>query len=338
MDKTVVGLFDTTDAAQRAVSEIIDLGIARDDVSLVARHADNAQAVGDTADGAAAGAGVGAATGGVLGLLVGLGALAIPGIGPIIAAGPLAAAIGTAAAAVTGTAIGAVGGAAVGGLLGALVDAGVPEEHANLYSEGVRRGGTLLVVHAPETSADRVQSIMTRNGAVDVNKRGENWRREGWSRFDPNADPGKFGDNKWEESSKVGTAGGTIAGATTGAAIGAAGGPVGAVVGGLAGAAVGAGVGAAADSAGEALEDSTFDPDYRQHYNTYYGTTGRSYETYRPYYNYGYTLASDPLYRDRDWATVEPEARRRWEMDNPTPWEDIKDSVRYAWDKVRGRR
>jgi hypothetical protein len=89
--------------------------------------------VDDRAEGAGKGAGIGAGLGGAAGLLAGLGLLAIPGLGPVFAAGWLAA-----------TAVGAAAGAATGGLVGALTEAGVSKEDAPLYAEGVRRGGTLV--------------------------------------------------------------------------------------------------------------------------------------------------------------------------------------------------
>jgi len=137
---------------------------------------------GDNAaeDGAAAGAGVGALTGGGAGLLAGLGTLAIPGIGPVIAGGwLLAGAVGALAGA-------AVGGAA-GGLLGALANAGVSEEEAHVYAEGVRRGGTLLSVRAEDDRAETIAAILRHAGGVDINARRADYLAEGWAGFDEDA-------------------------------------------------------------------------------------------------------------------------------------------------------
>jgi hypothetical protein len=191
MARTIVGLFDTHMEAQQAVNDLTTSGVARDAISIVASDArgEYATSVGDTSqagEGAAAGAVSGGVLGGLLGLLVGVGALAIPGIGPIVAAGPLAAALGTAGAtAVAGAGI----GAASGGLLGALIGAGIPEEEAHAYTEGVRRGGTLVTVTTDAVADSTVTAILQRNGAVDIDARGAEWRRSGWDRFDPNADP-----------------------------------------------------------------------------------------------------------------------------------------------------
>jgi hypothetical protein len=343
MAKTVVGLFDSFTAAQNVVQELVNAGFPRNDISLLAsdRRGEYARAVGGTesaaGEGAAAGAVGGGVMGGVLGLLVGLGALAIPGIGPVIAAGPLAAALGTAGAtAVAGAGI----GAATGGLIGALVGAGIPEEDASFYAEGVRRGGTLVLVKTSDDMANRAYDIMQLAGAVDVDKRGAEWRAGGWTRFDENAEPYTgftSADEEWRESSKIGTVGGGVAGAATGAVMGSAAGPVGTVAGGVAGAAAGAGIGAAADVAGEKAEDyfRRYDSDYRTHYQTYGANTGYTYEQYQPVYRYGYSLATDPAYRGWEWDQIEPEARRRWEERNPNTWERFKASVRYAWERVK---
>jgi hypothetical protein len=353
MAKTVVGLFDTAAEAQSVVQELINSGFQRNDISLVANDAKGEYAnyreasreVGATGSSTAEGAGAGAVGGGVLGgvfgLLVGVGALAIPGIGPVLAAGPLAAALGAAGAS---TLVGAGIGAAAGGIIGALVGAGIPEEDAGFYAEGVRRGGTLVLVKSSDDMAQRAYDAMRRYGAVDVDERSGSWRTSGWKGFDANAEPytGKTDiDDKWQRSSKVGTTAGAVAGAATGAAIGAVGGPVGMAVGGVAGAATGAGVGATGDVVGESYKEGDFgryDNDFRTHYQTTAANSGYSYDQYAPVYRYGYGLANDPMYRDRDWSTIESDARSRWEERNPGTWEQFKESVRYAWDKARGAR
>jgi uncharacterized membrane protein len=195
MSKTVVGLFDTYPVAQNVVQELMDSGIRREDISVVA----NENAVGRdrttettgtaASEGAGAGAVGGTVIGGALGLLVGAGLLTIPGIGPVLAAGPLAAAIGSGAAIAGAGALGAGVGAATGGLLGGLVGAGVPEQEAEYYAEGVRRGGTLVAVSTDDQTATMVRGVMQRHGPVDVESRSAEWRQSGWSRFDPNADP-----------------------------------------------------------------------------------------------------------------------------------------------------
>lgn len=276
MTKTVIGLFDTLAEAQAAMDDLTRFGVRREDISVVARgeQRDETREVGSdaAAEGAGAGAVGGTLVGGALGLLVGTGLLVIPGIGPVLAAGPIAAAIGTIGAAAGATALGAGIGAAAGGLLGGLMGAGVPENEAEAYVEGVRRGGTLLSVQVNDVEADDVRELLLRNGAVDMSRRADEWRSGGWGtdnsidttavdddtsipRGDSYSISGQRANDDWQESSKLGTATGTAAGAAAGATIGAVGGPVGAAIGGVAGAAAGAGAGAAGDVAGERLED-----------------------------------------------------------------------------------
>lgn len=188
--KTVVGLFENYTDADRAVSELNTRGFNRNEISVAAR--DNSirnQVAGESAreqavaESAGAGAVGGAVVGGLGGLLVGIGALAIPGIGPIITAGTLATALGT-------TAAGAGIGAAAGGLIGALVGMGIPEEDAHFYAEGVKRGGVLVTVQTSDDRASEALNIMRRARAVDVDTQRQSWRETGWSgRFDDTFDP-----------------------------------------------------------------------------------------------------------------------------------------------------
>jgi hypothetical protein len=284
MTRTVIGLFDTIGEAQNVVQSLLDGGLSRDNISLITQNSEgiaaNAHEVGgdSAADGAGAGAVGGTVVGGVLGLLVGAGLLAIPGIGPVLAAGPIAAAIGSASAAIGAAALGAGVGAATGGLMGGLVSAGVSEDDARYYTEGVRRGGTLVSVTADDADADRASDIMRRMGAVDIERRRAEWHSQGWDdqagdyASDKAAGTRSETTAEWRDSSKVGTAGGTLAGAATGAAIGAAGGPVGAVIGGVAGAATGAATGAAGDVAGEKAQDSGAVDDTTKTYRDTSGT------------------------------------------------------------------
>lgn len=177
MAKTVVGLMNTAEEAQSVVRELVESGFERGDIGMMTgpsgRDA-SAHAAGDTSSttsGALTGAGTGAALGGVAGLVVGLAALPIPGIGPIIAAGPLAAAL-------AGAGVGAV----AGGLIGVLTNMGVPDEEAHYYAEGVKRGGTLVTVNVRDDEmAEVAAEIMREHGAVDIDERAGRWKEEGWS-------------------------------------------------------------------------------------------------------------------------------------------------------------
>jgi hypothetical protein len=81
----------------------------------------------------------------------------------------------------------------------------------------------------------------------------------------------------------------------------------------------------------------TYADDFRKNFTSSYGDRGYTYDRYEPAYRYGYMLANDQRYSGWDWPAVETEARRGWEKSNKGAWEDFKDSIRYAWDRVRGR-
>jgi hypothetical protein len=117
--------------------------------------------------------------GGLAGLLIGLGTLAVPGVGPVIAAGPIATML-----------VGAAGGAAIGGIVGALMEMGVPEGDAHVYSEALRRGSTMVAVTGPESKVQTVSDIFRRFDPIDIKQRSESWRSgDGWDRFDHARDP-----------------------------------------------------------------------------------------------------------------------------------------------------
>jgi len=181
MTQTLTGLFDQYDDARRAVQDLEAAGVPHRDISIVANNARGVHpGTAAAADDAGTGAGIGAAVGGVGGLLAGLGLLAIPGLGPVVAAGWLASA-----------AVGAVGGAAIGGaaggLVGALTHAGVPEEDAHVYAEGVRRGGTLVTAKVADELAPTARPILSDDRSVDLSSRRTAYSADGWDRFDPKA-------------------------------------------------------------------------------------------------------------------------------------------------------
>lgn len=180
MSKTITRLFDDYSDGAAAVRELETLGVSHDDVSIVANNArgdhDGVKDHGDVERGAS----TGALLGGAGGLLAGLGLLAIPGLGPIVAAGWLAA---TAA----GAGIGAVGGAATGGVVEGLKNAGHTDEEAHVYSEGVRRGGTLVSAKVPDNLIAQAEAILDRNKSVDAATRGAAYRQSGWTGFDADA-------------------------------------------------------------------------------------------------------------------------------------------------------
>jgi uncharacterized protein (TIGR02271 family) len=93
-----------------------------------------------------------------------------------------------------------------------------------------------------------------------------------------------------------------------------------------------------AGAAGEAGGFATYETDFRSHYTTSLASRGHPYERWSPGYRYGYELARDPRYAGREWTALEPEARRDWETRHQGTWDEFKDTIRHAWEKVRGRR
>ncbi len=184
MTQTVTGLFDEYADAKRAVHDLEAAGVPHGDISIVANNAAGEHGgqgrAGAAGEDAGKGAGIGATVGGVGGLLAGLGLLAIPGLGPVVAAGWLASTL-------VGAGVGAAVGGAAGGLVGALTHAGVPEDHANIYAEGVRRGGALVTARVDEGYAPMAREILSGQRSVDLQARREAYASEGWSGFDGSA-------------------------------------------------------------------------------------------------------------------------------------------------------
>ena len=183
MTVTISRLYDNYVDAQRAVQSLENAGVPHSDISIVANNSDNWYNSGkrvdadDVEEGAGKGAGIGAGVGGAAGLLAGLGLLAIPGLGPVVAAGWLAA-----------TAVGAAAGAATGGIVGALTEAGVSKDEAPLYAEGVRRGGTLVSARVSDADRARLDAILNQS-AVNLRDRSAAWQKSGWTTFDPASKP-----------------------------------------------------------------------------------------------------------------------------------------------------
>jgi hypothetical protein len=165
---SVFGIYNTRESVERAVDMFLKSGFTSSDISVllpenlggkpIATHKDTKAPEGATAGGAG-----GAVVGGTLGLLAGIGALAIPGLGPFIAAGPIMAAL-------AGMGV----GGAVGGFAGALIGMGIPEYEAKRYEGRIQKGGILLSVHCDTSDQiKRAKEIMKNTGAEDIASTGE---------------------------------------------------------------------------------------------------------------------------------------------------------------------
>jgi hypothetical protein len=175
MAKTIAGFFRNQAEGEHARAALNQAGFSPDEVSFMAgdTRSQETPKVGPSLKdaGTESEAGSDAFVGGLIGLAAGVIALVVPGIGPLLAAGPLAAAIG-----------GATAGVAVGGVVGLLKDHGISDEKAEFYAEGVRRGGALVTVHGVDEDREKAaRSILDKSGAIEVEQLADEWRRAGWT-------------------------------------------------------------------------------------------------------------------------------------------------------------
>ena len=189
---TICRLYDSYSDASRVVVMLEAAGLPPSETSVISNNSDTWYSAPKTAnvipmrnysasskaDGKVEGAALGAAIGATAATAASLVTmLAIPGVGAVVGAGWLAALLGSMA----------IGGVA-GGLLGALINAGISEEDAQVFVEGVRRGGTVVAVRAPQSELPRIVPIMNQS-SVNLRERSELYRKSGWQSFDPNAVP-----------------------------------------------------------------------------------------------------------------------------------------------------
>lgn len=184
MTRTIVGHFATSNDAQNALDQLERSGFTAGDVSYVAHDATGAFA--DVLRGrmhSSSGTVKGATAGGVSGLLLGLAAVAIPGVGPLVAAGPIATALA-----------GAGVGAATGGMLGALADMGVPEKAGEHWSRAVAQGGPLVIIRANDDNAERALSVLESAGAEEIRQHEPAVGASGVEPSHPHAAPENYGE------------------------------------------------------------------------------------------------------------------------------------------------
>jgi hypothetical protein len=236
--ETIVGLFDTPDAATQAIEALRREGYGKAEIGLLMRddikseldveRREMREGMGESAAVGAFGGGV---IGGLGGLAIGLTGLLIPGFGPALVAGSLAGLVG-----------GAAVGAATGGIVGSLIELGVPHEQARLYQTGVERGGVLLSVSVPEAEAAAVRTLLEQHGLIDVHSP-DRHRQHAWN------PPRQVAEAHHEgEALAIGAAGGVV-GAIAGGFIA---GPSGVAI----GSALGTATGAMAGSVSESREET----------------------------------------------------------------------------------
>lgn len=318
----VYGIYRDRLSVEEAVDRLEASGFRREDISVLlsdqAGTKDFAHEKQTKApEGTATGAATGGVVGGTLGLLAGLGALAIPGVGPLLAAGPIVSALA-----------GVGAGGAIGGLIGALVGMGIPEYEAKRYEGRIKSGGILLSVHCDNSDwVKRAKDLLETTGAEDIASAGE--ARADFAKSDKPLPRGT------ERQHDTGTTrdrrdwSGTESGysdrerevrRSTEPSFSERDREVQRM------------------AAGSSQAYTQYDADYRRDFALRYPGSRHSYEQYEPAYRFGSTWASDDRYRNSDWPSVEADARRDWESRGQGRWEDFKDAVRYGWDRARGRR
>lgn len=335
MAKTVIALYDDLRDAHSAVEDLRTSNhFTNQDITLMAHDANNrysryledqdvdveetkSKTEADT--GAATGAGIGAVVGGIAGFLVGAGVLFIPGLGPVVAAGPLAA-----------TLLGVAGGAAAGGIVGALIGLGIPDKDAHRYAEGLRRGGTIVVVRADDQFADDAADILGDHNPVDIEKRAGLWREEGWSgKFEPAEEvytTDRIKEERAEYPSTTRSTAYTYSYEPT------------------------------TDTArenGSSMDDSKsrvnrsgrtehtgdiyarHENDFRTHFETH-PQNGNNFDEVSDAYRTGARLGRRERLAREDWNKVRAEAHKQWaENHRNEPFEKVEDYVKYGWYKTK---
>ncbi len=164
----VFGIYHTKEQAERCIDDLLTAGFSNDDISVLLPDSNSSRSFGHekntkAPEGATAGVASGGVLGATFGLLAGIGVLAIPGIGPLIVAGPIIAALA-----------GLGAGGALGGIIGALVGMGMPEYEAKRYEGRIQEGGVLLSVHCDSASRiSRATNLLRHTGAQDISSSGE---------------------------------------------------------------------------------------------------------------------------------------------------------------------
>jgi len=313
--KTVVGAFPSMAEAERVARDLEEMGIDKDEISVIAgnesgAHSEYTKKPASTGAAAAASASIG----GGVGIIAGIIALAIPGVGPIIAGGALATVL-------TGLGV----GAAAGGLIGAFTNMGISHEEAPLYQEAVRRGGVVVAVHVNDPMEEDAIRVMDEHGARDLNAEADAWRASGWtgaysnphpypsdsgvaSHVPPETEEVRSGDTRRREVPRVVTESSNA-------------------------------------RSYEYQRSTTSGEPYQNPVTPTSATTTQTTSNQFPVrtgpvhlsdddpaYVFGNRWASDPNYYGRSWTDVESSLKSNWEAMGTGPWDTFRDRVRRGFE------
>lgn len=314
MSKTIAALYDTITHAHDAVRDLeAHPSFHAQDLSVISQNSDRRysryidemgfkQQATITEQGAGTGATIGTAVGALVGLLVGTSMLVLPGVGALVVLGPIGATIA-----------GAGVGAAVGGLTGALIGYGVDHGDAQMYTEAVRRGASLVLVRSAEADVELAVEILESYNPIDIEKRQDHWRTMGWGGFDEQGEP----YTQEQITKEYDTYPAEVRTYRPGQGV--------------------------RHYEPREIFD-TVDPalreDFSEHYRQHPPTRSLSSEgfTHADAYNIGAELARQERYNKMQWEEAQAEAHRQWAArhdQRDEHWEEVKDRVHYAWHKAR---
>lgn len=341
MAMMVIGLYRRPEDAQETIRELVGSGFDRENISfvmkdaqgeygrLISEHQNNPQAPEDDEDSP------GWLVHEISHLLSELEELEARGIGPLIAAGPLAGRMN------------GDGSEDNRSMLEALTGFGIPEQHARLYNEGVRQGSTLVAVTTSDEEANEAAIIMNHHHPVDIDRAIEDWRQGKWqdAEVDLSGLPGMPGDagqmppealdrERFHYANRLGSTGEDKMFAEREAQEGGPDTntrpdqvPVDEPI-------------DQAEASGKAGHLDTgfveFIPVFQQHYERTYSQSGHTFEYYQPAYVYGFDLGIDDHYTRKTWDEIEHQARQDWEEKYPQiHWDDFREAAHYGWFTVR---
>jgi hypothetical protein len=206
--ETIVAVYDNFESANKALQDLVNDGFSRDDIGLAVNNSwrkgeySNLEANVDKYEDVTGpeGSVFGGIVGGLAGAAVALTAIVIPGIGPIIAAGPLVALLGGA----TGAVVGGTAGAISGGVAASFIHLGIADDEADYYAEAIRRGNAVVTVTAKDKNQASLSSdILRRYHPINLKRRADEWRQKGWQGFDALAEPYSEEDLRKERESYI---------------------------------------------------------------------------------------------------------------------------------------